>query len=70
MLDFHSPGFSEIVSDDKYKIHTNGSFSIFDAQLEDGGSYWVVISNIAGTATEQTEVSVTQRTGFAYIYNI
>ena len=72
VLDSKSPGFSEIVNDDKHKINTNGSLSISDAQLENDGNYWVVISNIAGTATEQTEVSVTQRTGFLYscMYNV
>lgn len=63
ILDSESPGFEEIVSDEKYKIHFNGSLSILDTQLENNGSYWVVVSNAAGTASENIEVVVEQRAG-------
>ena len=58
-----SSGYTEVVSGDKYKVHSNGSISIVDVQKEDDGTYKVEISNSAGSATEEVEVGVMQQTG-------
>ena len=50
------------MSDDKYTVHSNGSLSILDAEKEDEGAYRVEISNYAGSASEQIEVELIQRT--------
>ena len=58
-----SSGYTEVVSDTKHKVHSNGSLSIVDVQKEDDGTYMIWISNSAGTATEAIEVEIMQQTG-------
>ena len=53
---------SDIVSDDKYTIHSNGSLSILDAEKEDEGNYTIEISNNVGTAKAWLEVGIISKT--------
>ena len=48
----------EIVSDEKYMVHSNGSLSILDVQNEDEGAYRIEISNSDGLASEDIEVEL------------
>ena len=52
----------KVVSDNKYNVYSNGSLSIADVQKEDDGTYMVQISNSAGSATEEIQVKLVQRT--------
>ena len=56
----NSSGYTDVVSDTKYNIHSNGSLSIVDVQKEDIGTYEIQISNSAGAALEEIEVQLLQ----------
>ena len=60
-MDPDSLGYTEIVSDDKYVVDTNGSLSIRDTVEEDEGTYKVELSNSAGTVSEEIQVDLIQR---------
>ena len=62
-MNANSSGYTEVVSDTKHKVHSNGSLSIVDVQKEDDGTYKVEISNSAGTVSEEIEVEILQQTG-------
>ena len=62
-MNANSSGYTEVVSDTKHKVHSNGSLSIVDVQKEDDGTYKVEISNSAGTATEELEVELMPQKG-------
>ena len=53
-----SSDYTEVVSDTKYKVHSNGSLSIADVQKEDIGTYEVQISNDAGAALVEMELEM------------
>ena len=63
MLNANASGYTEVVSDNKYTVHFNGSLSIADVQKEDIGTYEVQISNSAGAALEEIEVEIVHHTG-------
>ena len=54
-----SSEFTEISAKNN-KVHLNGSLSIFDVQKEDAGTYKVQISNSAGWANREIQVTVSQ----------
>ena len=54
-----SSGFTEISAKNN-KVHLNGSLSMFDVQKEDAGTYKVEISNSAGWANREIQVTVSQ----------
>ena len=58
-----SPSYTELTSDDNYIVHSNGSLSILDTDEQDEGTYWVEVSNSAGTASEEIEIELIQKTG-------
>ena len=65
-----SSGYTEIADGAKYNIHRNGSLSIVDAQKEDDGTYMVEISNSVGTATEEIQVELLQKTGIYFVLTV
>ena len=58
-----SSEYTEIVTDEKYKIHPNGSLSIFDVQTDNEGFYVVKLSNRDGTTSMKIDVNVIQQIG-------
>ena len=53
----------EILDDSKFTVHSNGSLSIPDIQIEDEGMYMVELSNSDGTALMEIEVQLIKQTG-------
>ena len=58
-----SADYAEIVNNDKYKVHPNGSLSILDVKYEDEGTYMMEITNSNGTTSVEIEMAITQRSG-------
>ena len=60
-MDSESLSYSEILSEEKYTVHPNGSLSILGAEKEDEGDYKIELSNSAGIVSEEIDLKIIHR---------